>query len=851
MASERIKGITIEINGDTTDLQKALKNVNTEIRTSQSQLRDLDKLLKLSPGNTELLKQKYNALGSEIDSTKEKLNTLKDAESQMKNSGATDTAEWDNLQREIADTKQNLKQLNKEMRKFGSVGLQEIGAVGQKMQQVGDKISSVGDKISGFGAKVTAGVTLPLAAVGAKGVSSFAEVDKTMQLTNKTMGNTTEEAELLSNAMKDAAANSVYGMSDAANATLNFARAGLDAKQSAAALAPAMNLAAGEGGDLDTVSAGLVATINGFHGAFEDAGHYSDIFAAACNNSALDVNSLSNAMSVAAPIFSSAGYSVQDAALYMGVMANNGIEAGVAANSLKTGIARLVSPAKDGATKMNELGISITNADGTMKDAVTIQRELHDTFAQLSESEQIAAASAIFGKNQMAPWLALINTAPADVNTLNDSLSNCAGTTDEMAQAMMSGFGGSMEKLKSSIDVAVTSLGEALAPTIQKVADFIQGLVDKFNALSPAQQETIVKIGLLVAAIGPVITIVGTLISSIGSIISVGGKILSGISTLGKVLKVLWGVLSANPVMLVVTAIAALVAGFLYLWENCEGFREFWINLWDKIKEIVSKAVEGIKNFFSGIVDFVKNNWDGLLTLIVNPFAGAFKLLYDNCDKFREFVDNFIAKVKEGFTNAWNNIKDGVSTAWNGIKTTISNVINGIKTTISNGLNAAKTTVTNVLNGIKTAFSNIWNGVKSVVTGAIDKIKGLMNFKWELPKLKLPHFSITGKFSLDPPSIPHISVDWYKKAMDNGMILNQPTIFGAVGGKLLGAGEAGPEAVVGTSSLRSMIQESIGTQLAALADSLGGDTYVYIGNEQIDAIIQKANQRMNLRSGGR
>ncbi len=851
MANDRIKGITIEINGDTTDLQEALKSVNTEIWSSQSQLRDLDKLLKLDPGNTELLKQKYNALGSEIDATKQKLNTLKDAESQMKNAGATDTAEWDNLQREIAATEQDLKRLNTEMDKFGSVGAQKVAAVGQQMQTVGQKISDVGSNIAGFGAKVTAGVTVPLVAAGTKAVSSFAEVDKTMQLTNKTMGNTEEEAGILNKAMKDAAANSTYGMSDAANATLNFARAGLDAKQAAAALAPAMNLAAGEGGDLDTVSAGLVATINGFHGAFEDAGHYSDIFAAACNNSALDVNSLSNAMSVAAPIFSSAGYSVQDAALYMGVMANNGIDADKAANSLKTGIARLVSPAKEGAEMMKQLGISVTNADGSMKDSVTIQRELHDTFAQLSESEQIAAASAIFGKNQMAPWLALINTAPGDVDALNTSLTNCAGTTNEMADAMMSGFGGSLEKLKSSIDVAVTSLGEALAPTIQKVADFIQGLVDKFNALTPAQQETIVKIGLIVAAVGPVITIIGTLMSSIGSIITVGGKLISGISKLGGLLKTLWGVLSANPVMLVVTAVAALVAGFLYLWNNCEGFREFWINLWDKVKEVVSTAVEGIKNFFSGIIDFVKNNWEGLLTLIVNPFAGAFKLLYDNCDKFREFVDNFIAKVKEGFTNAWNNIKDGVSNAWNGIKNTVSSVINGIKTTISSGLNSAKTTVSNVLNGIKNTFTSIWDGAKRTVSAAIDKIKSFLNFKWELPKLKLPHFSITGKFSLDPPSIPHISVEWYKKAMADGMILNQPTIFGASGGNLLGAGEAGPEAVVGASSLRGMIQEAVGAQFAGLAKELGGDTYVYIGDEQLDAIIQKSQRRMNLRSGGR
>ena len=300
-----------------------------------------------------------------------------------------------------------------------------------------------GGKVESAGKTLTTHVTLPLAAVGAAGVASFAEVDKTMQLTNKTMGNTEEEAQLLNKAMKEAAANSTFGMKDAATATLNFARAGLDAEQAASALAPAMNLAAGEGGDLDTVSAGLVATINGFHGSFEDAGHYADVFAAACNNSALDVDSLSHAMSVAAPIFSSAGYSVNDAALYMGVMANNGIDADKAANSLKTGLARLVSPAKEGAEMMDKLGISVTNSDGTMKDSITIQRELHDAFGKLSESEQIAAASAIFGKNQMAPWLALINTAPEDVGKLNESLETCAGTTDEMAEAMMSGFGGS------------------------------------------------------------------------------------------------------------------------------------------------------------------------------------------------------------------------------------------------------------------------------------------------------------------------------------------------------------------------------------------------------------------------
>lgn len=1004
MAGGRIKGITIEIGGDTTKLEASLKSVNQEIKGTESKLKDINKLLKMDPGNTELLSQKYKTLQQEIKATKEKLDTLKEASKQADQAlkdGTISKDQYDALQREIAETEQSLKSLEQEYKNFGSVQAQEIAAAGEKMKEFGGKVESAGKTL-------TTHVTLPLAAVGAAGVASFAEVDKTMQLTNKTMGNTEEEAQLLNKAMKEAAANSTFGMKDAATATLNFARAGLDAEQAASALAPAMNLAAGEGGDLDTVSAGLVATINGFHGSFEDAGHYADVFAAACNNSALDVDSLSHAMSVAAPIFSSAGYSVNDAALYMGVMANNGIDADKAANSLKTGLARLISPAKEGAEMMDKLGISVTNSDGTMKDSITIQRELHDAFGKLSESEQIAAASAIFGKNQMAPWLALINTAPEDVGKLNESLETCAGTTDEMAEAMMSGFGGSLEKLKSSIDVLVTSIGEALAPTIQKVAEFIQGLVDKFNALTPAQQETIVKIGLVVAALGPLLIVVGKVISSIGTIMTWAPKIVSGVQSVIGIgsklmggLQALWGVILANPIVLIVAAIAAAVAAFIYFLNTSEEFRQFWINLWEAIKSAVQAVVqaiatfftqtipeafnafveffkglwEGIKSFFSGIwegmKEIVSTAWEGIknvvqlaimaigeffstaLTIITLPF----QFIWENCkeiittawEAIKTVVSGALEAIKTGITTAWeavktttstvfeavktvvttvwtaiksaldpiitgiktavttaweaiktatstafnavkttattvwngiktavttvvngvktavstawnevknvtttvfNAVKTAASTAWNAIKTTITTVINSIKSGISSGLNAVKSTVSSILNGIKSTFTNVFNGVWSFVQGIVNKLKGIFNFSWSLPHIKLPHFSISGSFSLNPPSIPHISVDWYKKAMNNGMILNSPTIFGASGNHLLGGGEAGPEAVVGVSSLMDMIQNAVGN--SQLAADTGNITIpVYIGGNLIDELIVTAQQRRALRSGGR
>lgn len=640
---------------------------------------------------------------------------------------------------------------------------------------IGDAFQSVGDKISSIGKTATATLTVPIMGAATKAVSSFAEVDKTMSLTNKTMGNTAEQAALLDAAMKEAAANSVFGMSDAATATLNFARAGLDAEQAAAALAPAMNLAAGEGGNLDTVSAGLVATINGFHGSFDEAGKYADVFAAACNNSALDVNSLSQAMSVAAPIFSTAGYSVNDAALYMGIMANAGIEAGVAANSLKTGMARLVSPAKEGAVWMEKLGIEVTNTDGSMKDSITIQKELHDAFSKLSESEQMAAASAIFGKNQMAPWLALINTAPEDVNELSTSINECAGTTDEMAQAMQEGFGGSIEKLKSSIDVLMYSLGSLIAEYLQPVINKVQELVDKFNAMSPAEQDQIVKIGAMVAAAGPLLTIFGKMVTSIGGIIKVAGTLSSafgGLSTVfgtagsaGAAAAGTGGIgaiaSAAAPIVAAIAAITAAVYSIIESFGGVQGVIERFKQAFDEVLGSVQAAIErlgigekleNLKEKFSGLLESLgnlKSLWEIVITVltkaadVVGPvLVAAFGLLVDAISNVVEFITGLIeiigglADVIVGvFTGDMEKAAEGFKRIWEGIKTAVGSVVQFIKDLVGGLVDAIKEffsglkyaligdpIVLDMTDGIGEAFSKMVEAVVEFVSNLKEKV---------------------------------------------------------------------------------------------------------------------------------
>ena len=857
-----IKGITIQIGADTTKLSSALNSANRAIKQTQTELKNVEKALKVNPTNIDLLRDKQGLLNDKIADTKTKLDAMKQAQAQLDSQGVDkNSREYRELQTQIDLCEQELKDLNKESKNFGSAGAQAVAAVGEKLKDVGAKISQVGQNL-------TTKVTLPLVAVGTVGATKFAEVDKTMQLTNATMGNTEEQANLLNQAMEDAAANSTFGMNDAATATLNFARAGLTAEQAAAALAPAMNLAAGEGGNLDVVSGGLVATINGFGGSFDEASKYADVFANACNNSALDIDSLSSSMSVAAPIFAAAGYSVNDAALYMGVMANAGIDADTAANALKTGMARLVDPAKEGQEWMDKLGISITNSDGSMKDSVQVQSELHDAFAGLSESEQIAAASAIFGKNQMSNWLALINTAPGDVSALSGALAE-EGTTAEMAEAMMGGFGGSMEKLKSAIDVAATSLGEALAPTISKVADAIQKAVDWFNSLSDEQQELIAKVGLVVAAIGPLLLVVGKVISLAGTIMTLAPAISTAITVM------------TGPIGLVVAAIAAVIAIGVALYKNWdtikakaqeigdavkekwegmkqavsekvtamkEAVTEKWNNMksaiansnigqtvgtvWQAAKDTMSEklnnmraaydqhggglkgavaaAMEGVKGYYTAGFTFVDNLTGGKLSNVLNTVKTKMSdVKNDVSAKLENVKTSFSTKMATAASTVSTKmveIKGHFQNKMEDAKTNVSQKLGSIKGFFSEKLGSTASTVSSKMQEIKNSFTSKIQEAHDTISGIIEKIKKLFDISLKLD-IKLPHISVSGgeaPYGIGGKGkLPSFSVEWY----DKGGIFDHPSI--------IGVGEKRPEFVGALDDLRQIVREESGAGVSA------------------------------------
>lgn len=249
-----------------------------------------------------------------------------------------------------------------------------------------------------------------------------------------------------------------------------------------------------------------------------------------------------------------------------------------------------------------------------------------------------------------------------------------------------------------------------------------------------------------------------------------------------------------------------------FIWENC---KEYIIAAWETIKNVISSALNTISSVISAGWNAISAVVSPVIDTIINIVSSGWNLI-------SSVVSNVAQGILGVVSSVWNSISGVVSSVmgtissvmssgWNAAKGVVTSAISGIRSVISSGLHSASSVVSSVLSGIKSRFSNIWNGCKSVVSSAINHIKSAMNFSWSLPKLKLPHPKIEGKFSLDPPSVPHFSIDWYAKAMDAGMIMNRPTVFGydAVSNKLMAGGEAGSETVVGTQSLMNMIQDAV------------------------------------------
>lgn len=728
MAASRIKGITIEIGGDTTKLQTALKGVNTEIRNTQQQLKDVEKLLKLDPGNTELLAQKHKLLGQAVEETKNKLETLKTAQQQadeaLKN-GTISKDQYDALQREIIETEQELKRLEEQANQ-SATALQKIGATGEKWKEVGGNIENAGKKLL----PVTATVT----ALGTVSVKTAADFESSMSKVAAVSGATGSDLEALSKKAREMGSKTKFSASEAAEAMNYMAMAGWKTEDMLSGIEGVMNLAAASGEDLATTSDIVTDALTAFGLSAQDSGHFADVLAAASSNANTNVSMMGETFKYAAPIAGALGFSVEDTAEAIGLMANAGIKGSQAGTSLRTIMTNLSGDVKICGQNIGEVTIATTNADGSMRDLSDILADCRVAFSGLSESEQAAAAEALVGKNAMSGFLALMNASEGDIDKLSGAIDNCNGAAQNMADIMNDNLEGQLTILKSQLQELAISFGEILLPAVKKIVGWIQGFINVLNSLPDGVKETIVTIALIAAALGPVLIIVGKVISAIGTIMTIIPKLAGVINAAKGVIAAFNAVCAANPYVLIIAAIVALVAAFIYLWNNCEEFRQFWIDLWEGIKEIAIAVWEALKEFFKAAWEFIKTTAETVWNAIAGFFTGLWEGIKNTFTTVVNAISTFLTTmwntIKTVATTVWTAISTFFTTIWNAIKTTVTTVVTAISTFLTTAWNAIKTTVSTVLNAIKSVFETIWNAIKNTVTTVVNGIKNTITTVW-------------------------------------------------------------------------------------------------------------------------
>ena len=1074
------------------ELQKtAHDQLKTKVEAAKKAYEDSAKATGEDSEETQKLKAEYEKLSSQLSTSESQITKTETAITKQE-------AAVNQSKAALTEMEAELKNVNAELARAPFDGY------AAKAEKVGGTLTSVGQKLLPLSTSI--------AGLGVAAVKTTADFDSEMSKVSAISGATGTDLDKLRGKAREMGAKTKFSASEAAQGMQYMAMAGWKTQDMMDGLEGIMNLAAASGEDLASTSDIVTDALTAFGLSAKDSSHFSDILAAASSNANTNVSMMGETFKYAAPVLGSLGYTAEDAALAIGLMANAGIKSSQAGTSLRGAITNLAKPTDTVAAAMDKYGISLTDSSGKMLSLRELMEQLRQKLGGLSEAEQAQAAAALFGKNAMSGMLAIINGSDKDFEKLAGAIDNCDGSSEKMANTMNDNLQGQITILMSQLQELAISFGEILMPKIRDIVTHIQNFVDKLNAMDEGQKETILRIGMFVAALAPMLMGLGKVITFSANVSRALGTLSDGLVKAGGFSGVFTKALGliTSPAAIVVGAIAAITAVIIHLWNTNEDFRNTitaiwqkikdafttfaagiserlsalgitfsdvtsaiktiwdgfcnllapvleaafntiaialqtafnvilgiwdvfsavfsgdWSGAWEAVKGIFSSVWDGLKEYFStiigavkgvadvflgwfgtnwetvwngvktffegiwnGISSFFEGIWNGISTFcttvwngivtnvtafcttvhdtistifnavkdvvsnvwetiknvvqvaimfIVEVIKAAFELItvpfrfiWENCrdtiisvwETIKSAVqtainfvkDNIITPVmnaisttittvwntikttfttvinaiKSAVQTAWNFMKDSVitpvmngiktviTTVWNAIKTAVQTVVNAIKTTVQTVFNAVKTTVTTIWNAIKTGTSTAWNAVKtavttpinaakSAVTSAINRIKSTIssvwnsvksatsstwnaiktaittpinaaktavgnaisairskfNFSWSLPHLKLPHPSISGSFSLNPPSVPHFSISWYK----NGGIMTKPTAFGAAGDTLLAGGEAGAEAILPLKQFYDRLGDMLDKKLDAIMT--GTTVYVYV-----------------------
>lgn len=648
--------------------------------------------------------------------------------------------------------------------------------------KIGNNLSSAGKSLTSAGSTLTKSVTVPIVGAGTAVVKLSSDFESAMSKVSAISGATGSDLDALNQKAQEMGAKTKFSATESAEAFTYMAMAGWKTEDMLQGIDGIMALAAADGLDLATTSDIVTDALTAFGLSASDSGHFADVLAKAASNANTNVTLLGESFKYAAPVAGALGYSAEDTAIALGLMANAGIKGSQGGTALRSSLSRLIKPTDDAAALMEKYGLSMTNADGSMKSLGQVMDMLRNNMGDLTEAEQAQAAATLFGQEAMSGMLSIINASDKDYEKLTSAIYDADGAAQEMADTMLDNLGGQLTLLKSALEGLAIQFGEILLPYIKQFVTWLQNLTQKLQNLTPEQKEQIVKWAAVAASIGPVLLVVGKLVTGIGGLITTLGKIPGAVSSIsGGMTKLVTGFKNIGegitlakagfpgmaaqasklgaaiggitaPVAAVIAIIAALVAAFATLWKTNEEFRNKMTSIWNEIKETVGGFCDGIVERinslgfdFKNITEVLWSIWKGFCDLLAPVFTGVFQYIADTIgvvlDVILGIFDVFISVFKGDWEGAWEAVKGIFLSVWNYIKDWFTNILNTIGGVLDAVCGWFGTTWENTWNSIKQFFIDIWNGIVNFFSNVISSIKmavsnfitTIVNFFAQLP----------------------------------------------------------------------------------------------------------------------
>lgn len=801
---------------------------------------------------------------------------------------------------DTVDDGEAISNLIEELKQAGDAAQDTAEDVGQiaentkdaALMQTADQLSAVGDKIQD---------------IGTKAMDAYSETENAVIKVNAYFGETGQAAEESANVIKSVYSDGVgESMDSVADAVLMVKKnlGDLSETDLTNLTQQAITLDELYGIDMNETLRGVNSLMQQYGLTAQEA---MDYIVVGTQNGLDKTNELGDNLSEYAGKFSQAGYSASE---YFQLL-DNGLKNGAYnLDKVNDAINEVTTRLVDGtigesigsfSTKTQELFTSWQNGGATQKQV--IDSIVADIGNCTNQQEALNLAALAFGTMAEDGNLKFI-TSLTSVGSTYDSVKGSAqgmfdATTTPMQQMesntrklqqVLVPLGEKLAELANAIlpplVSVITTIGgwfERLPGPVQNFVIILGALLAAFTALTPVIAAISVAMGALNISMLPIIAVIAAVAAAIAGIIAIiqnwgaitqwfgelWNTICTGIGAMVDSLKAwfsnLWTHLQSvwegicNVVQTAVMLLGSIIQGavdiitlpFQMIWENCKGIVS---SVWEGIKSVVSSAIHAVSSTISSVMGAIKN----VISTVWNAISSK--------------VSSVLNTIKSTVSTVFNTVKSVASSIWNGIKSVISSVVDGIKSKVSSVFNGVKSTVTSIFNGIKSTATSVWNGIKdaiikpveaakNAVKGIIDKITGFFSgMKLELPKIKLPHFKISGKLSLSPPSVPHLSIDWYKE----GGILTKPTVFGVNGSSLMAGGEAGKEAVLPLKGFYDQLEHILSSRmntgkmeqyLAVIANNSSKGIYLEDGTlvghllPAIDSRLgqaQKLNRRLSL-----